>query len=595
MDPEDIYDVVIAGGGPGGLSCAIHAARRGLKVLVLERGEAIGDKNASGCALSPKCWRDLDFMERLFAEVPHRVGRVAAMHFIDEKRQETGSVSYASSKRFAPYPIAGEFLTVNVYRSQFDGWLEKLAREAGATVRTSSLVTAISNPPDAVVDGVQYKRVEVNESRSFFAPVVVGADGAFSAVGKAAGLSDRWRNEDLSIMVTIDFEADPARIDEFFGDESLHYYYGANFPIGYVFFNRDGFHVGLGHYIKWFIDQKVNPVAVLDELLATPAVQRVIKIAGGKPREFHAHVLPFVARPGRLHGDGFMVLGDAAGLICPLEAEGVYYAMLAGKLAAGVAADAKASGDFSDATMSRFGRMVKDSPIGREFTMGEVWKEFIDTVPFNVDAATWLVQLLPDAMYAAINVAEPHAETVEVRARDRAMALARLVYPKIKKVIAKPAVAILDEFLRYYIDKLNLSIIMKPLLESTRGIREKIIQQVLDDWLGKRAPETVYHGTPQPLPSRLAVVPGLDVRPMIHVKPSSRPVIRHLEHRCTACGHCVTVCPARLWASRDGRIRLEEGHALWCMECGSCFQACPSSAIEIAYPLNGEGIAYKHG
>nr|MDO8084656.1 FAD-dependent oxidoreductase [Candidatus Sigynarchaeum springense] len=595
MGQEELCDVIVVGGGPGGLSFAMHAAKKGLKVLVLERGEAIGDKNSSGCALSPKCWRDLPFMDRFFAEVPHRIGKLAAMHFIDSNRQETSSVSYSPSKRFAPYPVASQFLTVNVYRSEFDKWLGKLAREAGATIKTSSLVTAVSNSHEIGTEKVPLKKVEVNESRSYFAPVVIGADGAFSIVSKAAGLQDRWRNEDLSIIVTIDFEADPARIDEFYGNESLHYYYGANFPIGYVFFNRDGFHLGLGHYIKWFLDQKVNPVDVLEELMATPAVQRVIKIVGGKPREFQAHVLPFLARPGRLHGDGFIVLGDAAGLICPLEAEGVYYAMLAGKIAADVVVDAKARNDFSDTVLSKFGRLVKDSPIGKEFTMGDVWKDFIDTVPFNVDAFPWLVQLLPDALYAAINVAEPHAETVEMNARDRAITLARLVYPKIKKVISKPAVAILDEFLKHYIDKLNLSLIMKPLLESTRGMREKIIQQVLDDWLAKKSYDTGFYEAPQNLASRLTIDRSLNVRPLIHIKPSSRPVITHFDHRCTGCGRCETVCPARLWSIKDGKMALEKGHENWCTECGSCFQACPSSAIAMAYPLNGEGIAYKHG
>jgi ferredoxin len=194
-----------------------------------------------------------------------------------------------------------------------------------------------------------------------------------------------------------------------------------------------------------------------------------------------------------------------------------------------------------------------------------------------------------------MNVAEPHAETVEVRARERAITLARLVYPKIKKVISKPAVAILDEFLKHYIDKLNLSILMKPLLESTRGMREKMIQQVLDDWLAKKSQDTSPYEALPPLASRLAKGTSLNVRPLIHVKPSSRPVITHFDHRCTNCGRCALICPARLWAVKDGKAMLEKDHVNWCTECGSCFQACPSSAIGMAYPLRGEGVVYKHG
>src|SRR5271157_3012744 len=116
MVEDSVFDVIIVGAGPGGLSCAMHAAGKGLKVLVLERADALGDKNASGCAMSPKNWRDFPFMSRLFDEIPHRKAKNAAMHFIDAERRETSSISYSPSKRFATYPEAKEFLAVNVYR-----------------------------------------------------------------------------------------------------------------------------------------------------------------------------------------------------------------------------------------------------------------------------------------------------------------------------------------------------------------------------------------------------------------------------------------------------------------------------------------------
>jgi flavin-dependent dehydrogenase len=54
----------------------------------------------------------------------------------------------------------------------------------------------------------------------------------------------------------------------------------------------------------------------------------------GHPREFQAHLLPFVKEPVRTYSrDGVLLIGDAAGFPCPLEAEGIYYAMLSGKIA----------------------------------------------------------------------------------------------------------------------------------------------------------------------------------------------------------------------------------------------------------------------
>ncbi|MHA1579271.1 MAG: NAD(P)/FAD-dependent oxidoreductase [Candidatus Freyarchaeota archaeon] len=42
-----------------------------------------------------------------------------------------------------------------------------------------------------------------------------------------------------------------------------------------------------------------------------------------------------------------MLVGDAAGFPCPLEAEGIHYAMVSGKIAAEVAAEAVSNGDTS--------------------------------------------------------------------------------------------------------------------------------------------------------------------------------------------------------------------------------------------------------
>lgn len=41
-------DVIVVGGGLGGLSAAITAAKEGLSVIVLERGDYSGAKNVSG-------------------------------------------------------------------------------------------------------------------------------------------------------------------------------------------------------------------------------------------------------------------------------------------------------------------------------------------------------------------------------------------------------------------------------------------------------------------------------------------------------------------------------------------------------------------
>ncbi len=49
--------------------------------------------------------------------------------------------------------------------------------------------------------------------------------------------------------------------------------------------------------------------------------------------------------------------------------------------------------------------------------------------------------------------------------------------------------------------------------------------------------------------------------------------------RCINCGMCLKVCPHRVFAQGDGRVRMVRADL--CMECGACQINCPSGAIAV--------------
>ncbi|MFH1149486.1 MAG: hypothetical protein V1748_03325, partial [Actinomycetota bacterium] len=146
----------------------------------------------------------------------------------------------------------------------------------------------------------------------------------------------------------------------------------------------------------------------LDRMFELPGIQQQIKLCGGKPREFQNHMVTFLTNPTTTYGDSVILIGDAAGFACPFEAEGVYYAMYSGMLAARVARNALERGDTSAGSLAEYERAWRDSPIGEEFVGGEAIEGFVRGIGFNPDAGRWVIPMINDAMYGLLNVAESH-------------------------------------------------------------------------------------------------------------------------------------------------------------------------------------------
>ncbi|MHA1147455.1 MAG: NAD(P)/FAD-dependent oxidoreductase [Promethearchaeota archaeon] len=369
------YDVLVVGGGPGGSIAGKIAAENGLNTIIFERGKKAGEKNASGVGLTPKIWRDFpEFMNKM--NLPsQRVAKSCTAHLCDAKGEMISEFTWTPSK-LNDYKEAREFMTVMVYRSQYDHWLSGLAQDAGAEVKTSTLIVDVLRDEKGNVIGV------IDDKGESYTGLIIGADGALSTVAKKSGIRKKFGPLDTTLVVNYDFEAPVEKIDEIIGDNALHTWFSPLYPGVYHFFKKDGFHIGLG---QWYGEITKNLLTYLNNCIKSPPVAKLIKRLGAKPRELHAHALPWLQFPKNTYGHNIMLVGDAAGFPCPLEAEGIWHAMYSGKLAALNAKEALEKGDVTKNQLKQYEDDWINSELGKEFAAGKELQEFWAGIPFNLE------------------------------------------------------------------------------------------------------------------------------------------------------------------------------------------------------------------
>ena len=288
-------DVVVLGLGPAGARAAAEAARRGCKVIALDRKRAPGVPVQ--CAEFVPAMIDAD----LAGVVRQRIDAMAT--FVEDDAPD-----------FRPH-FPGHMLD----RAAFDASLVEKARRAGADVRLATVVKGLT------ADGAV-----VTENGTLQAPVVVGADGPRSRAGKAIGSVNEALVETRQVTVAL---KQPHGATDIFLSAGIPGGYGWLFPKGEL--ANLGAGVGPGHKLR------LKPiVARLHESQKARLSTEILAVTGG------AIPVGGLLKPfGYLKQTLVLLAGDAAGLANPVTGAGIAAAVQSGRLA-GQAAATRAAEEY---------------------------------------------------------------------------------------------------------------------------------------------------------------------------------------------------------------------------------------------------------
>ena len=349
------YDVIVVGAGPAGSAAALVLARQGCSVLLLDRGDVPGSKNASGARLY--CHSLEKLLPEDFSEAPmeRRVTRETLSFMTPES---CFNLDFQSSK-LTRYP------SCTLLRSRFDSWLAAKAEEAGCDLATPVRVDALLYDEQGKICGVQAG------DDALTADIVLLAEGVNGLLAQQAGLKKELKPDQVAVGIKEVRSLSEGMINDRFGlehDEGCARLFAGS-PSqghtggGFLYTNKESISIGLVVSLEQRSAMETSLPEMLEAFKHHPSVRPLI--AGSRLEEYSAHLIPeggFHMVP-ELAGDHVLLAGDAAGFCLNLgyTVRGMDFAITSGMLAAETVLEAKANNDFSASGLKGYRTRLAES------------------------------------------------------------------------------------------------------------------------------------------------------------------------------------------------------------------------------------------
>ena len=389
--PQMEADVVIIGGGPAGMACALRLAQlidahnaahpdqplSKENIYVLEKSREAGQHCLSGALLDPRAMRELlpgfEKEAPLDAEVTKE-----SVWFLTEKGQRRFPIVPPPLRDHGNYVIS---------LSRFVKWMGQKVEEAGITIFTgfagSELLWADDSTDwqtarlagvrtdDKGVDKEGQPKANFEPGYELRSKITILAEGTRGNCAKSLinrlGLEDPEHAQTYGQGIKELWEIPAGRVAKGEVIYTLGYPLTSREYGGAWIYGVSDTQVSAGYVTGLdYQDSRTDPHHVFQSFKEHPFARRILE--GGKMIRYGAKSLPYggwLTMP-RIYGNGWMLLGDSASFLNSQRLKGIHLAMKSGMLAAEAAFASLRSGDSSAETLGEYKSAVDASWIHRE-------------------------------------------------------------------------------------------------------------------------------------------------------------------------------------------------------------------------------------
>jgi digeranylgeranylglycerophospholipid reductase len=322
-------DVLVVGGGPAGSNAARYAAK-GADVILIEKKKEIGAPVQCAEGVSQGIFEKLE-MKQSSRYISSNIEFVKLI-------SPNGTVIRLDGEK-VKYWKSGMILD----REVFDKAIAKEAARNGADfLMKTRFISAKRNS-----NGVTVTAKQMNEDIQIDAKIVIGADGPPSIVARSLGMDTtvplRYLESGIQYLM-MPMEVEPC-IELYFGDCYAPGGYSWIFPKG-----DDQANVGLGVLP---VKAKETAQYYLDKFIERPRFKKA------KIVEVNAGAIPVNGPLKEPYMDNLLLVGDAGRFVNPLTGGGIHTAIITGKHAGMLAAEAIDKGDYTNNFLKKYNDMWK--------------------------------------------------------------------------------------------------------------------------------------------------------------------------------------------------------------------------------------------